>query len=318
MSSRLAIGAWLAHVDFGLWAGLGRQAAACHARGDRDGLNALAGTWLAYDVVAAALLLAGAAAATPWIAYPRPLWMMTAAVSALVLPMRHSIQMLYGLQRHDLVNTVSVIVGPLSFVGLIAFLEVLKAVDKTDARNEKLRLAIIELFHKKRDERALPYLWHLSAAPEYPPAVRAEARKTIAVLLGVSVESVPDAKAELIRLAHEKAPGLLVSASGPGGGRLEHAVAIESDFLLLHFDNVPAGEVLERVASADKVSKPIVCNQDSKTGEEGAAALEATVNALASWGYTNRERNQQHPFRFEGAADDPVVYVIFGSSWLKP
>jgi O-antigen/teichoic acid export membrane protein len=118
-----AVGGWLAHVDFGLWAGLGRETAACQARGDREGIARLVGTWLVYDVLAAALLLGAAAAVARWIPYDRTLWLLTAAVAALVLPMRHVIQTLYGLQRHDLVNLVAVVVGPLSFAGLVAFLE---------------------------------------------------------------------------------------------------------------------------------------------------------------------------------------------------
>jgi len=121
----------------------------------------------------------------------------------------------------------------------------------------------------------------------------------------------PEGIRELIQLARKTAPGLLVSASGGTGGRVAHQVSIAADFLLLHFDKVPVGKILERVASADKVSKAIVCNQDSKTGKEGALALETTVNALASWGYANRKQNQHHPFRFEGKADDPVVYAKF-------
>jgi hypothetical protein len=124
------------------------------------------------------------------------------------------------------------------------------------------------------------------------------------------VLSEPAGMVELIRLAKEAMPGLLVSASGGGGGRLDHQVSIAADFLLLHFDNVPLEEILERVATADKVSKAIVCNQDKRTGKEGAQALQAAVNALCSWGYSN-PRNQRYPFKFEGAADDPVVYAKF-------
>ncbi len=120
----------------------------------------------------------------------------------------------------------------------------------------------------------------------------------------------PNGMKELVLLAKKTWPQLLVSASGMGGGRLDHRVGTDADFLLLHFENVPVEEILERVASADKVSKPIVCNHDQKTGEEGAKALEATVNALASWGYSN-VKNQHHPFLFAGAADDPAVYAKF-------
>lgn len=118
-----AIGGWLSHADFGLWAGLGRETAACRARGDAGELGRLTATWMAYDLLAGALLLGGAWLAAPRVPYPAPLWMLTALLAALVLPMRHSVQMLYGFQRHDLVNLVSVIAGPLSVAGLAAFLE---------------------------------------------------------------------------------------------------------------------------------------------------------------------------------------------------
>jgi hypothetical protein len=129
---------------------------------------------------------------------------------------------------------------------------------------------------------------------------------------GYDRKSIGDASgmAGLIRTAKEAMPDLLVSASGGGGGRLDHQVATAGDFLLLHFDNVPVDEILERVATADKVSKPIVCNQDKRTGGEGAQALQAAVNALCSWGYFN-PKNQRYPFQFAGAADDPVVYAKF-------
>jgi hypothetical protein len=115
----------------------------------------------------------------------------------------------------------------------------------------------------------------------------------------------------LIRLARETAPGLLVSTSGGAGGRLDHQIQNAADFLLLHLSAVPVEEIVERVATADKVSKAIVCNEDRRTGEEGAAALEAAVGALASWGYSNQKKNQSYPFHFEGADDDPVVYARF-------
>ena len=116
---------------------------------------------------------------------------------------------------------------------------------------------------------------------------------------------------ELMGLAKKTCPGLLVSASGMGGGRLAHEIAIVADFILLHFNSVPVDEILERVASADKVSKAIVCNEDPRVGAEGAKALEASVNAFCSWGFANLKKNQYYPFKFEGAADDPAVYAKF-------
>lgn len=121
----------------------------------------------------------------------------------------------------------------------------------------------------------------------------------------------PNGVKDLLRVVRQVHPELLVSSSGMGGGRLAHPIAVDADFLLLHFHQVPVAEVLERVASADKLSKAIVCNADSKVGEEGARALESAVYAICSWGYANADRNEKFPFRFEGAADDPIVYAKF-------
>jgi hypothetical protein len=115
--------------------------------------------------------------------------------------------------------------------------------------------------------------------------------------------------AALVRLAKETTPGLLVSASGLGDGRAEHEVISAADFVLLHFNSVPADQYLKLVSKASKASKAIVCNEDDKTGKAAVEALEASVRALASWGYMNKERNQYYPFRFEGAADDPLLYA---------
>ncbi len=121
----------------------------------------------------------------------------------------------------------------------------------------------------------------------------------------------PVAMAELIQAAKKAAPDLLVSASGGGGGRADRRILTAADFILLHFNNVPSERAMEKVAAASKVSKAIVVNEDSKTGEEGARALEAAVDSFASWGYSNPKRNQDYPFKFEGAADDPPVYAKF-------
>jgi hypothetical protein len=121
----------------------------------------------------------------------------------------------------------------------------------------------------------------------------------------------PVGMAELIGLAKKAAPGLLVSASGGGGGRLDRRVSTAADFLLIHFDTVPVTGILSKVAAGSKVAKAIVCNQDPKTGEQGAQALEEAVNSAASWGYANFPKNERYPFHFEGAADDPPVYAKF-------
>ena len=114
---------------------------------------------------------------------------------------------------------------------------------------------------------------------------------------------------KLIRAAREEHPGLLISASGMGNGRLDHDIQSAADFLLIHFNGTPVSEIQDRVATARKISKAIVCNEDAKTGEEGAKALQAAADALCSWGYMNEKHNQHHPFHFDGAADDPIVWA---------
>jgi CubicO group peptidase (beta-lactamase class C family) len=115
--------------------------------------------------------------------------------------------------------------------------------------------------------------------------------------------------AELIGLAKQTSPTLLVSASGLGHGRLPDSVARASDFLLIHFNSTRIEDIPARVAALRKFDKPIVCNEDEKVGREGAKACELCVANGASWGFMHVEVNQRFPFTFEGAADDPQVYV---------
>lgn len=117
-----------------------------------------------------------------------------------------------------------------------------------------------------------------------------------------------EGQAELIRLARRTAPGLLVSTSGVGDGRLADRVAEAADFLLIHLNGVPVHDIAERVAALRKWAKPIVCNEDQKVGAEGVEAASACVAAGASWGLMCEQVNQRHPFRFEGVRDDPLVF----------
>lgn len=115
---------------------------------------------------------------------------------------------------------------------------------------------------------------------------------------------------ELVRLAKEAAPGLLVSTSGLGDGRCPDPLAEAVDFLLIHFNNTPLEEIPARAAALRGFKKPIVCNEDAKVGEEGARAAKLCVENRVSWGLMAEEVNQHFPFRFEGAADDPTVYAM--------
>ena len=121
----------------------------------------------------------------------------------------------------------------------------------------------------------------------------------------------PGDMVELMQLAREAYPGLLVSTSGLGDGRLPAPVAEAADFLLIHFNQTPVDSIPARVAALRSWGKPIVCNEDAKTGALGAAALAAAVAAGCSWGFMQDSLNQHLPFIFMGPADDPEVYQTF-------
>jgi CubicO group peptidase (beta-lactamase class C family) len=119
----------------------------------------------------------------------------------------------------------------------------------------------------------------------------------------------PEGQVELIRLARATAPGLLVSTSGLGHGRVHPDVAAAADFLLVHYNTTPLADLPARIAAAREYGKPVVCNEDDKVGADGAAALRTCVAGGVSWGLMAKAVNQSHPFSFRGVADDPVVYA---------
>ena len=118
----------------------------------------------------------------------------------------------------------------------------------------------------------------------------------------------PAGQAELIRLAKDNAPDLLVSTSGGGSGTLHDEVRNRADFLLPHYNNTPVEEIPQRISGLKSHGKPILCNEDEKIGAEGARAAELSVINGASWGFMHVEVNQHFPFEWNGGADDPVVY----------
>jgi hypothetical protein len=120
-----------------------------------------------------------------------------------------------------------------------------------------------------------------------------------------------EGEAVLIELAKRTAPGLLVSSSGIGDGRLPDPVARASDFLLVHFNGVPVAEIPGRIEALKKYGKPVVCNEDDKSSQASAEAARASVAAGVSWGLMLEKVNQHYPFSFRGAADDPLVYDTF-------
>jgi hypothetical protein len=119
----------------------------------------------------------------------------------------------------------------------------------------------------------------------------------------------PEGQASLLQLARDTAPGLLVSASGYGDGLVHKAVAEAADFLLPHWNNTRVAQIPARIATLRQAGKPIVCNEDDKTGTNAVAALRASVAHGASYGLMLKERNQTFPFRFDGAADDRLFYA---------
>jgi hypothetical protein len=119
----------------------------------------------------------------------------------------------------------------------------------------------------------------------------------------------PAGQVELLALAKKVAPGLLVSTSGIGDGRLPDEVARASDFLLIHFNDVPLAAIPARVRALGRFGKPIVCNEDDKLGRDGARAADLSVSNGASWGLMLKQINQRYPFRFQGAADAPEIYA---------
>jgi CheY-like chemotaxis protein len=81
------------------------------------------------------------------------------------------------------------------------FLEVLKASNPKDAAATDLRLTLLEIVRRRFDLRAIPYLWHLSAARQYPEIVRKQARETLSALLRKDISLLPEAKVALTQLA---------------------------------------------------------------------------------------------------------------------
>jgi len=103
-------------------------------------------------------------------------------------------------------------------------------------------------------------------------------------------------------------PGLLISTSGLGHGRMNDMIAKEADFILIHFNGTSIEDIPERIGALKKYNKPIVCNEDDKIGDEAVPALQACVGNGCSWGFMHKNLNQYQPFEFKGYEDDRKVY----------
>jgi CubicO group peptidase (beta-lactamase class C family) len=119
----------------------------------------------------------------------------------------------------------------------------------------------------------------------------------------------PGGMASLIRLAKETAPGLLFSASGYGDGVIQKEVAEAADFLLPHWNGTQVEKIPARIATLKKFGKPILCNEDDKTGAKAVAAMQASIANGAGYGLMLSDHNQTFPFHFDGAADDTIYYA---------
>lgn len=122
------------------------------------------------------------------------------------------------------------------------------------------------------------------------------------------VIKTPGGQAELIKYAKSLYPELLVSTSGLGNGKIDNQVAVDSDFILIHFNSVPVDSIPVRIKSLKKYNKPIICNEDNKTGIEAVKAFRNSIQNKCSWGYMNLIGNQHIPFEFKGAGDDTLLY----------
>ncbi len=118
----------------------------------------------------------------------------------------------------------------------------------------------------------------------------------------------PGGMAGLILLARETAPQLLYTASGYGRGVIHDEVAAACDFLTPHFNGTAVEKIPERLTALKRFGKPIVCNEDDKTGQQAVAALRACVENGAAYGLMLKKLNQYVPFEFKGANDDPQFY----------
>ena len=116
--------------------------------------------------------------------------------------------------------------------------------------------------------------------------------------------------AGLIRLAHQRLSSLPVSASTRGTARTTPQVAAASDVILVHFNDLSTSEIRTRVRQlrADYPGKPILCNEDDRTGSSAASALTASVETGASYGLMVERVNQTFPFYFRGRSDDRPAY----------
>ncbi|HEX2218672.1 MAG TPA: hypothetical protein VHG35_07685 [Gemmatimonadales bacterium] len=116
--------------------------------------------------------------------------------------------------------------------------------------------------------------------------------------------------ADLVRLAKSRHSSLPVSASYLRNGHTTSRVAAASDLILVHFNNLALSDIPASVRALRGAypGKPVVCNEDSRTGSAAASAASASVQAGASYGLMVERRNQHYDFDFYGRSDDRTAY----------
>jgi CheY-like chemotaxis protein len=82
-------------------------------------------------------------------------------------------------------------------------LELFRSRDVKDAADIEFRLNLLWLAKARAEKRVIPYLWHLSSAPQYPAIVRDQAKDTLAYLLETTPDRLPPAKVALTELAEK-------------------------------------------------------------------------------------------------------------------
>lgn len=113
---------------------------------------------------------------------------------------------------------------------------------------------------------------------------------------------------EMMTLVKNIYPALIVSTSGMGDGQLYDSLANVTDYITLHFNNTSLEDYAKRISGMKKSGKPVLCNEDDKIGQAGAAALLFSVMNGCGWGFMHSRQNQNMPFKFDGFKDDSVTY----------
>lgn len=85
-----------------------------------------------------------------------------------------------------------------------------------DINEPAIRAELIDVFRKRSEFAAVPFLWYYSVAPDQIPLVRSRAQQAIAALVGIPGETLPQAKTALTQEA-EKYYRHMVDLGGAAG-----------------------------------------------------------------------------------------------------